>query len=108
MSVPASARSAEPDWVFGPDAWDPAAAAGRASGRRPAAGPASDPGSDSAGPDLGSGSTSGSPLLNVTSVLNATGAINPGESNWFQENAGSAAVVEWRWPVPTVAEGTLD
>jgi hypothetical protein len=25
----------------------------------------------------------------------------------FKENAGSAAVAEWRWPVPTVAEGTL-
>src|ERR1700738_527662 len=105
MSVPTSARSADPDWASGPDGWDPAAA-GRASGRRPAAGPASDPGFDSAGPDLGSGSTSGSPLLNVTSVLNATGECNPGKSNWFQANAGSAAVIEWRWPVATVAEGT--
>src|SRR5712671_212681 len=100
MSVPASARSADPDWVSGPDGWDPDAA-GRASGRRPAAGPASGPASDSAGPDLGSGSTSGSPLLNVTSVLNATGAINPGESNWFQETPVPSRWFERRWPVPT-------
>ena len=42
--------------------------------------------------------------------------MDPGSSPGGEEatrekqlvNAGSDAVVEWRWPVPTVAEGTLD
>jgi hypothetical protein len=38
----------------------------------------------SAGPDSGSGSTSGSPLLNVTCLLNVTGHNNPEIVDWFQ------------------------
>jgi hypothetical protein len=39
-------------------------------------------------------------------VLNATGEINPEKSNWFQETPVPPAVIEWRWLVATVAEGT--